>query len=113
MTSPVKPPNTGPTGPTDAVSDTGAADPTAGVAAPEAASSTAPAGRLEALVADLRAGRIDADTAVDRLVEHASTTGMARGLSAETRSELVAYLKSMIENDPTLADLRRDLQRGT
>jgi thioredoxin-like negative regulator of GroEL len=113
MTSPVKPPTTGPTGPTDAVSDAGAADSTTEVAATEGAASASAAGRVDALVADLRAGRIDADTAIERLVEHASSTGMARGLSPEMRSELVAYLKSMVENDPTLADLRRDLQRGT
>ena len=113
MTSPVKPPTTGTTGPTDAVSDSGAADSTTEVAAAEGAASTSAAGRIGELVAELRAGRIDADTAIERLVEHASSTGMAQRLSPDMRTELVAYLKSMIENDPTLADLRRDLQRGT
>jgi hypothetical protein len=113
MTSPVKPPSTSPTGPADAVSDTGSADAAHQVAGPEASTTAAPLGRIDALVAELRAGRIDADTVVERLVEHAASSGMAKGLSDEMRSELVQYLKNAIENDPTLADLRRDLERGS
>ena len=59
---------------------------------------------------DLAAGRIDADGAIERLVERALAG--AAGLPDAHRASLEAQLRDALAHDPTLAALRKDLERA-
>ncbi|HEY8427236.1 MAG TPA: hypothetical protein VIL20_02635 [Sandaracinaceae bacterium] len=70
--------------------------------------STSPLGSIQA---DLMAGRIDVDQAIDRLVDRAIASASA--LPAAHRAALEAQLRAALVEDPTLAALRKDLERGS
>lgn len=65
---------------------------------------------LRGLEHDLIAGRASVDQAVERLVQRALTS--ASDLSENRRSVLEAQLRDALDGDPTLAALRKDLQRA-
>jgi hypothetical protein len=129
MSTPIKPPGSAPTGGVDPgdphegvegqkgefrdmVGD--ASEAHAGEARAPARGSVADAPDLSR-VADLRdqlaAGRIDADTALERLVERALAG--AADLPDAHRASLEAQLRDALAQDPTLAALRKDLERAS
>jgi hypothetical protein len=61
---------------------------------------------------DVRAGRIDVATAIDQLVERAMASRTAEALPPARRTELEAFLRRSLAEDPTLVSLTRDLERG-
>jgi len=133
MSSPIKPPG-GPKGPPspDDVSGAGGTDRSHKPGGPSEAfrqtlerpdatgdaqdvtggSAAQAADPLAGITDDLRAGRIDVDTAVDRLVERALESRSAEALPPARRSELEAFLRRSLADDPTLVALTRDLERG-
>lgn len=70
--------------------------------------STSRLGRIEE---ELAAGRIDVDEAIDRLVERALASASA--LPPGKRAALEAQLRAALVDDPTLAALRKDLERAS
>ena len=76
-----------------------------------ASDAAVPDAALGALQRDLVEGRASADQAVDRLIEHAMAS--ARGLPDAQRAALEAQLREALDADPTLVDLKKDLQRAS
>jgi hypothetical protein len=56
----------------------------------------------------LERGELNVEQALERLLEH-SLAGVDRQLSAEQRGELLAMLRSALEHDPALAELKAHL----
>lgn len=79
-------------------------------AAPAAA--TPHAARIRSIAEDLRAGRIDATQAVERLLERTLSVGPAALLPPARRAELEALLRGLLQDDPTLSAMQRDLARA-
>ncbi len=77
-------------------------------AATAQAASASPVARIHA---DLAAGRIDVDQAIDRLVQRALASASA--LPPGQLASLEAQLRAALVEDPTLAALRKDLERGS
>lgn len=77
----------------------------------EASDAGVPDAALGALERDLVEGRTNADQAVDRLIEHAMAG--ASGLPDAQRAALEAQLREALDADPTLVDLKKDLQRAS
>ena len=75
-----------------------------------AVASADPPSALRGLENDLIAGRASADEAVERLVQRALTS--ASDLSEHRRAVLESQLREALDGDPTLAALRKDLQRA-
>ena len=73
------------------------------------ASADAPSA-LRGLEQDLLAGRASVDEAIERLVQRALAG--ASDLSEDRRDVLVSQLRDALDGDPTLAALRKDLQRA-
>lgn len=69
------------------------------------------ASRVADLHSELTAGRIDANQALERLVERAMAG--AAGLPDAHRASLEAQLRDALAHDPTLAALRKDLERAS
>ncbi len=67
---------------------------------------------LRALSDELRAGTLDPNQAIERLVERTLNSGPAASLSPTLRTELENLLRSVLELDPSLDAMRRDLARG-
>lgn len=65
---------------------------------------------LRGLEQDLVAGRASVDEAVESIVQRALTN--ASGLSEAHRAALESQLRDALDGDPTLAALRKDLQRA-
>ncbi|MFW6052078.1 MAG: hypothetical protein ACODAU_12950, partial [Myxococcota bacterium] len=91
--------------------DRGFADALDAAGAAEAAGARA-ADAVRELGAALRAGEIAPAEALDRLVQRALEAPEAQALSPVLRSELEAHLRRTLAQDPTLAALARDLERG-
>jgi hypothetical protein len=60
---------------------------------------------IHALAQAVRAGAISPQQALDQLVERAAS-GVASGLSQAQRAELVVVLRTALESDPALRELR-------
>jgi hypothetical protein len=71
---------------------------------------SAPSSRIEQLKAELAAGRIGVDEAIERIVQHA-LAGAGR-LPEANRAALEAQIRAALADDPTLAALRKDLERA-
>ncbi|MFT5355937.1 MAG: hypothetical protein ACI9KE_003158 [Polyangiales bacterium] len=126
MTGPIKPPGAPgasiPTPAADAVGkagqvgkgEPGAFQETLATDAAQAAQvSGANASSVSASVAaDLRSGSIDASQAVDRLVSEALESPMASSLNDAGRQALEVHLRESLTDDPSLASLVSDLDRG-
>lgn len=69
-------------------------------------------GAVQEVAAELRAGRLDPADAVERLVQRALASPEAAALSPALRIELETHLRTTLADDPTLAALTRDLERG-
>ncbi len=121
MTGPVKPP-VGPAGsvpipPFEARTPVGAEfraqlDATDASAPAASARPAAQAGELEGLVASMREGRVDTAQAVEALVARALESKTASGLSPSARVALEQHLRTMLADDPSVAQLVRDLERA-
>ena len=70
------------------------------------------ASEVKRIAADLRAGRMDAASAVDALVARALESNAAMALPPAQRTELEAYLRTTLSEDPSLLALTKDLSRG-
>lgn len=57
----------------------------------------------------MRSGALSAEQAIDRLVER-TLAGVGAGLSEAQRAELGAVLRSALESDPALSELRDAVQ---
>lgn len=129
MTGPIKPPGApGASIPTPAADEVGKAgqvgqvgkgepgafqETLAADAARAAQVSGANASSVSASVAaDLRSGSIDASQAVDRLVSEALESPMASSLNDAGRQALEVHLRESLTDDPSLASLVSDLDRG-
>lgn len=122
MTSPIKPPGGGPNGPSSPDGPKGP-ESVEGPSEPfqrsldrasdsEASGEAAGPEGVRAVADDLRAGRIDATQAVERLVERALEGVATEALPPAARAELEAQLRRAIADDPNLAALTKDLERG-
>jgi hypothetical protein len=120
MNSPIKPPGKPPGPPPEISPGAGEASETFqkaldGTAAADAAADVGPAianEALSAIAADVAAGRIDVEAAVDQLVARALEGPTAAILPPAQRAELEAHLRRTLADDPTLAALTQDLERG-
>jgi hypothetical protein len=121
MSSPIKPPGKTPgVGPTPEAGSTGKATETFQKALDETAAASAAAGpekaaaknAISALAQEVAAGRIDVRNAVDQLVSRALESSTASALPPARRAELEAHLRRALADDPTLAALTQDLERG-
>lgn len=128
MSGPIKPPGGGPPGPSGPDGADGAGKPQS-VDGPseafretlertdqasEAGASEAPpqAEGIQAVADDLRAGRIDTSEAVERLVQRALESQAAEALPPAMRAELEQHIRRALADDPSLAALTKDLERG-
>lgn len=66
----------------------------------------------KAITDDLRAGRITTAQAVDALVARALDTPMANALTPEAKQRLESVIRTQLVNDPALAALVSDLDKG-
>lgn len=125
MTGPIKPPGAPSASiPTPAAAEVGKAEQvgkgapgafqeTLAADAAQAATSTSSASGVTASVAaDLRSGTIDSSQAVDRLVAEALESPMASSLNDAGRQALEVHLRESLTDDPSLASLVSDLDRG-
>ena len=135
MTSPIKPPGSTPGAgiPEDAVRpgeprgvsgesfrstldgaapEAAAAESSRDVAAAQSTQEASRASEVTRLAADLRTGRIDTAQAIDALVARALESGAAKALPPAQRTELEAYLRTTLSEDPSLVALTKDLTRG-
>ncbi len=67
---------------------------------------------IAALAKDLAAGKIDPAKAINQLVARALDGPTASALPPARRAELEAHLRRALSDDPTLAALTQDLERG-
>jgi hypothetical protein len=120
MSSPIKPPGKPPGSPPPSESKTDASKASFDAALDEAAQAEG-AGKaggvvsseaLATLARDVAAGKIDPSEAVDRLVARALDGPTAAALPPARRAELEAHLRRALSDDPTLAALTQDLERG-
>ena len=128
MSSPIKPPGSGPPKPPDEVGGAGGPEGTQRTQGPSGAfrealdsaqgaegASPAEGAKLEGIQAvadDLRAGRIDPSQAVEQLVQRALESPAAQALPPVLKGELEAHLRRTIAEDPSLATLIQDLERS-
>lgn len=128
MSAPIQPPGggSGPPGGIGGPEGPGAADSPVrsdgtgpdGVDAPEPAEAPGVTAAAQAptpvqeVAAEVRAGRLDPSEAVERLVQRALASPEASALSPALRIELETHLRATLADDPTLAALTRDLERG-
>jgi hypothetical protein len=98
----------------EAIEATGGPAPASPVGATTGVSGTVATGGdvAAAVVAELRAGRIDAAGAVERLVTNALSQAGASALPPLRRAELEALLREAVSSDPSLVQLRKDLERA-
>lgn len=125
MTGPIKPPGApGASIPTPAAAEVGTAgqvgkgapgafqETLATDAAQTATPTSSASGVAASVAADLRSGSIDASQAVDRLVAEALQSPMASSLNDAGRQALEVHLRESLADDPSLAGLVSDLDRG-
>lgn len=133
MTSSIKPPGGGPPSapplegpggpgasgapkPADGAFERVLAEPVGSVAeatSAQASSVGSAAHEPSALAADLAAGRLDATAVIDALVERALQGPAAAGLGEVGRAELEEHLRRSLADDAGLADMVKDLERGS
>lgn len=82
------------------------------VSAPQASEAQAASGVSASIAAELRSGSIGATEAVDRLVAEALKSPMASSLNDAGRQALEVHLRESLADDPSLAALVSDLDRG-
>ncbi|MCB9598265.1 MAG: hypothetical protein H6719_36465 [Sandaracinaceae bacterium] len=124
MSTPIKPPGTptgvdGSSGLEDASATEGAdgsfeamvGSSVEGASSPGSAVAVDDPSALGALEADLMAGRATPEAAIEQLVQRALAS--SSGLSGEHRAALEAQLRDALAGDPTLAALRKDLERAS
>jgi hypothetical protein len=87
-----------------ALEQAGGAAPTQGAAAANTAGATA-ADPIAELAQAVRSGALTAEQAIERLLDRA-LTGVGARLSPAQRDELTAVLRSALEGDPALSELR-------
>ena len=80
--------------------------------ASRAVSTTSASGVTASVAADLRSGAIGSSEAVDRLVAEALESPMAASLNDAGRQALEVHLRESLAEDPSLASLVSDLDRG-
>jgi len=120
MSSPIKPPGKPPGPPPGPASGVGEPSETFQKALEETAAANPATGAepalandaISSLAADVAAGRIDVEAAVDQLVARALEGPTAAALPPARRAELEAHLRRALSDDPTLAALTQDLERG-
>ncbi len=79
-------------------------------AGPQSAEATT--GPNAEIASALNTGSLDAAGAVDRLVAEALNSPMASSLNEEGRQALEAHLRQSLADDPSIAALVSDLERG-
>lgn len=112
MTDSIKPPGSGPSpsvitprAHTDATSPA----PSVPVAATSGAAATA--GPTAVLAEQLKAGALSPSQVIDAVIARAVDSARAQGLPAAEQDNLESVLRAALVNDPTLAGLRRELDR--